>query len=74
MTRCLVVWLGALPLGCPLLQDDDFVVLPPAEAGFAEAGGAPAAGSPEAGASHCDGENWSGRGGLPQPCEPKSVK
>jgi hypothetical protein len=53
--RSLLMWLAVLPLGCPLLRDDDFVIVPtaPSEPG---AGGAPApvapdlAGSPAAAA------------------------
>jgi hypothetical protein len=79
VARALLAWLALLPLGCPLLQDDDFVLVPtpmsgPTEGGAAGHAAQGTAGSPEAGASDCDGENWSGRGAVPRPCDSKAVK
>ena len=79
VSRSLLLCLSVLPLGCPLLQEDDFVLVTTPSSG-AGAGGAPAeaspdlAGSPAAGASACGGENWSERGTMPHMCDSKPPK
>ena len=76
LTRVLLLAVAFAPLGCPLLSDDDFVLVDEPMSGPA-AGGAP--GPPldedgQAGDSDCDVENWSGRGALPQSCGGKPSK
>jgi hypothetical protein len=74
--RAVVLGLVLTPLGCPLLRDDDFVLVDAPSPGLS-VGGAPSPPHDEegqAGASDCDVENWSGRGALPRGCAGKPPK